>query len=329
MRPWKPACYNPALSLWERAGYNFSMRATVERAITRRVIYASIAAMAVAALFYGGYSYYLLDSAYRESESANATVQYEFGILIDKLRASNAQIETMSSLNGDLITVLEARTQEKAAIEQQAQSLSSTVSTLDKLVKTDKQLLEKYSSVYFLNENYVPKDLTALNPVFLNRPEKSEQMIVGILPHFTALLGAAAAEKIPLQILSAYRSYGTQSTLKSTYKVAYGSGTANSFSADQGYSEHQLGTAVDFTNPTIGATLIGFDKSMAYAWLQKNAYLYGFTLSYPKGNTHFVFEPWHWRYVGIELAKKLHDENKTLYDLDQREIDTYLIKFFD
>ena len=111
--------------------------------------------------------------------------------------------------------------------------------------------------------------------------------------------------------------------------MTYGAGTANSFSADQGYSEHQLGTTVDFTNPTIGAMLTSFEKSMGYAWLQKNAYLYGFSLSYPKGNTHFVFEPWHWRYVGVELAKKLHDEGKTLYDLDQRDIDTYLIKFFD
>src|SRR3989338_4330404 len=341
MRPRKPACYNPALSLWERAGYNpalslweragynFSMRATVERAITRRVIYASIAAMAVAALFYGGYSYYLLDSAYRESESANATVQYEFGILIDKLRASNAQIETMSSLNGDLITVLEARTQEKAAIEQQAQSLSSTVSTLDKLVKTDKQLLEKYSSVYFLNENYVPKDLTALNPVFLNRPEKSEQMIVGILPHFTALLGAAAAEKIPLQILSAYRSYGTQSTLKSAYKVAYGSGTANSFSADQGYSEHQLGTTVDFVSSESGGKVDGFEKTPAYQWLLENAHRFGFELSYPKGNNYYVYEPWHWRFVGAKLAISLYDNKLNFYDVDQREIDVYLVNIFD
>jgi LAS superfamily LD-carboxypeptidase LdcB len=120
-----------------------------------------------------------------------------------------------------------------------------------------------------------------------------------------------------------------QSALKTSYKIEYGVGTANSFSADQGYSEHQLGTTIDFTTPANGSALSGFDKTTTYTWLQKNAYLYGFSLSYPKGNTHFVFEPWHWRYVGVELAKKLHDENKTLYDLDQRDIDTYLIKFFD
>jgi D-alanyl-D-alanine carboxypeptidase len=111
--------------------------------------------------------------------------------------------------------------------------------------------------------------------------------------------------------------------------MTFGSGTANSFSADQGYSEHQLGTAVDFTTPAIGAVLTGFDKTASYQWLQANAYKYGFVLSYPKGNGYFVFEPWHWRYVGVELATFLHDQGKNFYDLDQRTIDSYLIKFFD
>ena len=78
-----------------------------------------------------------------------------------------------------------------------------------------------------------------------------------------------------------------------------------------------------------GDNFDGFASDKAYQWLTDNAYKYGFSLSYPKNNSHFVFEPWHWRFVGIELAKKLHDENKTLSDLDQREIDTYLSKFFD
>ena len=89
------------------------------------------------------------------------------------------------------------------------------------------------------------------------------------------------------------------------------------------------GTTVDFTTPAIGASLAGLDKTAEYAWLAAHAHEYGFTLSYPRNNTHFVFEPWHWRYVGRELAKKLHDKNKALYDLDQREINTYLLKFFD
>jgi D-alanyl-D-alanine carboxypeptidase len=87
--------------------------------------------------------------------------------------------------------------------------------------------------------------------------------------------------------------------LKSQYRVTYGAGTANSFSADQGYSEHQLGTTVDFTTPKVGGTLTGFDKTDSYKWLQNNAYKYGFILSYPSSNGYYIFEPWHWRFVGL------------------------------
>ena len=52
-------------------------------------------------------------------------------------------------------------------------------------------------------------------------------------------------------------------------------------------------------------------------------------MSYPKGNSYYVYEPWHWRFVGKELADDLYDENKKFYELDQREIDEYLLKIFD
>ncbi len=301
----------------------------VKHIATKRVLYSALIAVIVATLCVAGYNFYLLKVAFDEAEASNSHLQYGFNELIDKLNATNAEVDRLNGVNSALTTVLQASTQEKDALQQQTQSLSSTVSTLDKLVHTDKQLLEKYSSVYFLNENYIPRDLYAINNSYLNRPDKPEQVIIGIVPHLTDMLKTASDAKVPLQILSAYRSYGTQSALKSSYKVTYGSGTANSFSADQGYSEHQLGTAIDFTTPTIGATLAGFDKTTSYAWMQKNAHLYGFILSYPKGNTHFVFEPWHWRYVGVALATKLHNEGKALYDMDQRDIDQYLIKFFD
>jgi len=276
----------------------------------------------LAALSYGGYRYYVLKLAYDTSTASNANLQYESGELRDKLKASDA-------LNSDLQTLLQARLQEKDAAGAQVQALASTVNSLDLLAHTDKELLEKYSSVYFLNENYIPQNLTTIDTTYLNNPQKSQQVIAVVATHLSALFAAAATDHVPLQVLSAYRSFQEQSTLKSAYKITYGAGTANSFSADQGYSEHQLGTAIDFTTPTGGSVLNGFDKTASYTWLANNAYLYGFNLSYPKGNTHFIFEPWHWRYVGIELAKKLHDEGKTLYDLDQRDIDTYLLKFFD
>jgi len=79
----------------------------------------------------------------------------------------------------------------------------------------------------------------------------------------------------------------------------------------------------------VGANLTGFENTEAYTWLQENAYKYGFVLSYPKGNGYYVFEPWHWRFVGKDLAIKLHREDKNFYDLDQRQIDEYLVSIFD
>jgi hypothetical protein len=52
-------------------------------------------------------------------------------------------------------------------------------------------------------------------------------------------------------------------------------------------------------------------------------------LSYPKNNKYYIYEPWHWRYVGVSLATWLHDNGKYLYDVDQREIDEYLLTIFD
>ncbi len=139
-----------------------------------------------------------------------------------------------------------------------------------------------------------------------------------------------AASTTTIQIASAYRSFDTQESLKTSYKVIYGAGSANQFSADQGYSEHQLGTAVDLITPSMkGSLTTAFDKTPASLWLNDNAYKYGFILSYPKGNTYYQYEPWHWRFVGVQLATRLHNENKHFYDLDQRDINTYLVNIFD
>ena len=112
--------------------------------------------------------------------------------------------------------------------------------------------------------------------------------------------------------------------------MTYGAGTANSFSAEQGYSEHQLGTAVDFVTSENGYYLTtSFENTKTFKWLQENAYKYGFILSYPKGNTYYQYEPWHWRFVGKDLARKLHRDEKTFYSMDQRDIDRYIGKLFD
>jgi D-alanyl-D-alanine carboxypeptidase len=148
------------------------------------------------------------------------------------------------------------------------------------------------------------------------------------MPYFVEMVNAAKDDGVDLFVVSAYRSFQTQAQLKGAYSVTYGSG-ANAFSADQGYSEHQLGTTVDFTTKGISGGLTGFQNTPAYTWMKDNAYKYGFTLSYPEKNSYYTFEPWHWRFVGADLASDLHSAKAYFYDWDQRKIDSYLINIFD
>ncbi len=206
--------------------------------------------------------------------------------------------------------------------------LTGTVDDLEKLTTTDPQLLQKYSEVYFLNEHYIPADLTVIDEKYDYENGKEVTVLTDMWPFLKDLLRDARNDDIKLMVLSGYRSFDEQTTLKNTYTRQYGSG-ANKFSADQGYSEHQLGTTVDFTTPEIGGDLDKFEETQAFDWLQSNAYKYGFIMSYPKGNEYYVYEPWHWRFVGKDLARYLHRKNKNFYDLEQRKIDEYIPTLFD
>lgn len=210
----------------------------------------------------------------------------------------------------------------------QIRTIQSTVGVLEKIQNTDEELLKKYSKVYFLNENYTPEKLTEIDSHYTHEAGRTLLAHEGVLPHLKNIMENAKNENIDIKIISAYRSFDEQAFLKISYRVVYGTG-ANQFSADQGYSEHQLGTAVDFTTSSTDADFYSFNKTSAYSWLLENAYKYGFVLSYPEGNTYYKFEPWHWRFVGRNLAEKLHTDGKYFYDLDQRVLDTYLISLFD
>jgi len=211
---------------------------------------------------------------------------------------------------------------------EQVSEIASDVGTLNKLSKVDRELLQKYSKVYFLSEHYAPPRFASVDEKYLNNPARELQVREEVWPFLDRLLKKASSSDVSLLVVSAYRSFGEQEILKNGYKVTYGIG-ANQFSADQGYSEHQLGTTVDFTTPELNNNFSNFGKTEAYRWLQNNAHKYGFVLSYPEKNSHYQFEPWHWRFVGVDLAIDLYEEGKSFYDLDQRQINEYLVKIFD
>ncbi len=214
------------------------------------------------------------------------------------------------------------------AMHQQVEQLAGTVGNLDKLSKLDEELLQKYSKVYFLNENYIPDNLREIDDEWKYSEDKTIFLHGKVMRFFEDMIEDAKDDGIDLWVVSAFRSFETQADLKGAYSVTYGEG-ANAFSADQGYSEHQLGTTLDFTTSGINGSLEGFGGTEAYEWLADNAYKYGFILSYPAGNGYYISEPWHWRFVGRDLAKDLHRADANFYDWDQRKINEYLISIFD
>ena len=268
------------------------------------------------------YSYYRISIL--DSEFASTTA-----LLSERVANLEAGLATSTLTSQELSQKLLEAQIKNDSFEESISDIAGTVGTLEKLSKTDKELLQKYSRVYFLSDNYIPLSLKEIDSKYLYDNTKTLEFHTSALPFLKRLLDRARRDDIPLQIVSAYRSFGTQSTLKNSFLTTYGSG-ANQFSADQGYSEHQLGTALDLTQEGLSPVLgTNFESSEAFTWLTNNAYKYGFILSYPQNNTFYQYEPWHWRFVGVKLATKLHDNNMNFSDMEQRVIDTYLVKIFD
>lgn len=264
-----------------------------------------------------------------ELASTTATLSRDTNQLSQNLADLRAQTVGLSNTLSSTQQNIDAVKTQVGGVEQTVGSISGTVGTLQKLSRIDPELLKKYSKVYFMNENYVPAHLIDIPSDYRYSQTQSEQFLTEAWPFLKSMFDSAKASGVMLYVKSAYRSFAEQQSLKSLYTVVYGAGTANSFAADQGYSEHQLGTTVDLVTNGLGGKTEGFENTEAYKWLVANAHRFGFELSYPSGNNYYVAEPWHWRFVGVKLTSYLHDKKLNFYDMDQREIDTYLADTFD
>lgn len=266
------------------------------------------------------------------------TLESQVVALSDSLASTTALLSaniadshsTLAQALADEQTRINTVRDQLSGVAGQVGTISSDVTTLSKLTTTDKELLAKYSKVFFLSENYEPARLSEIPNQYKYFDDRTMQLIPEVEPRLEQMIEDAKASGVTLYVYSAYRSFKSQEILKGAYTVTYGSGTANQFSADQGYSEHQLGTALDIMTTGLNGELTNaFADTAAFAWLADNAHRYGFILSYPQGNEYYIYEPWHWRFVGVKLATYLHDNNLSFYDLDQRTIDTYLANLFD
>lgn len=180
---------------------------------------------------------------------------------------------------------------------------SETIAT--DISKNNLMLVNKFNA---LSNSYIP-ELVQISSLYTYDENFVTQETYDA---YINMYNAAKENNIDLLITSSYRSYTEQKNVYENYNNYYGKEKADELAAMPGYSEHQTGLALDIFTP--GSTMNNFHNTEAYKWLINNCYKFGFILRYPSGKeylTGFSNESWHYRYVGVEVATKIYNENIT------------------
>lgn len=172
--------------------------------------------------------------------------------------------------------------------------------------------------------NYTPEGLSAPNVKLRLSPNEEQMKLAQVARKDTkAMFDAAKSDGILLVFGSGYRSGQLQQQFYSQYVAKDGQKAADHYSARPGYSEHQTGLALDIVSQNGKCYLeICWAKTSEGKWVAKNAHRYGFIIRYPKGKTGvtgYQYEPWHLRYVGRDLSKKIYDSGQTLEEYFELE----------
>ncbi len=171
------------------------------------------------------------------------------------------------------------------------------------------QLVNKNHSI---PSDYVPTDLVTVNLL----STRTTDLRAEAAKHLADLFKAANNHGLNLYCLSGYRSYATQAAIYQSYVNSYGLAAAELVSARPGMSEHQLGLAIDVTSVSAGFDLVeSFADTAEGQFVKNNAHKYGFIIRYPKDKTHitgYAYEPWHLRYLGLEVAQTIYESGKTM-----------------
>lgn len=167
-----------------------------------------------------------------------------------------------------------------------------------------------------LDKNYIPNDLVKLSLICANEDKFLRQEAA---LNFEEMCLEARKQGYKIIAVSSYRSYFYQEELYNYYVRTLGEKKALEASAKPGHSEHQTGLVIDIEG-SIGK-YSDFETTEEFIWMKENAYKYGFILRYPKNKkniTGFKYEPWHYRYVGKDVAKIIHENNITLEEYHKR-----------
>src|SRR5690625_144051 len=166
-----------------------------------------------------------------------------------------------------------------------------------------------------LTDYYEPEDLVTVEvPTVLENPEVRQLRQVAADALFE-MFEEAKNDGIYLHARSGYRSHDTQVALFNNYAQEHGEEAANQFSARPGHSEHQTGLVMDVTSESVNFQLTeAFGETKEGLWIADNAHKFGFIIRYPEGKediTGYVYEPWHLRYVGEEVAEAIYESGLT------------------
>lgn len=175
-----------------------------------------------------------------------------------------------------------------------------------KYLNTFYTLVNKYN---YLRDDFVPNNLVEMTTPY---SKEGIYLVEEARDNFYKLVDKAKEEGLTIRAISAYRGYTYQKRLYDKYVEADGVNKADTYSARPGFSDHQTGLAIDVDN-TI-SSFENFTNTKEYQWMLDNSYKYGFILRYPSGKesiTTYQFESWHYRYVGLKLAKKIKASNLT------------------
>lgn len=156
---------------------------------------------------------------------------------------------------------------------------------------------------YKLDSSYTPTDLVEVSNWYAYAGQKVEKEVYD---EYKQMFNAAKDDGYTILINDSYRTLEEQQNSWDKY--------GDKYAARSGYSEHNTGLAVDVICP--GANGSTFDQTDTWKWLQDNSYKFGFILRYPKDKeylTGYDYESWHYRYLGIDLATKVHESGLT-YD---------------
>lgn len=186
------------------------------------------------------------------------------------------------------------------------------------VIQNPDNLLILVNKVYTLSEEYEPEDLVRPNVAFSfgNQDVEKSYLRQEAAAAIEKMFEAAANDGFQLYAISGYRSYDRQEANYNEHVNRIGEEETIKIVAYPGRSEHQTGLAMDISSESANFRLNEqFGETDEGKWLMENAHKYGYILRYPKGMetiTGYNYEPWHYRYVGVDIASEMYEHQLTL-----------------